>query len=351
MIVATTLSGSAYGISNDNGEVIWSLYLGEESTPFRDQLMNPKIPLYIMRSTNYFQYPSQAAIVCNVQDSRKSKIVFFNPITGSMVNAIQMDDLKRVEMMPFANAEMLHPLLIVRADDKLEFHPSIEADYTPPYPIHLMFLEKQSLLRGVQVDFQKRVLIENWKSDLGFTSPAEKIVKVAAKSNSQKVHSQGKVLGENSALQIRQSQPGCFGCSRRGALLAYRFPAGFCLWSSGESFPPRHPRSHSPVNLVHCENWLVYTYWNVKARRTELGVVELYEGLEQTNSKNFNSYTTLKHPLTVFAQSYIFSQGVAAMAVSETEQGLTTRSVIIAMPFGGVLEMSRRLIDARRPWN
>jgi hypothetical protein len=78
-------------------------------------------------------------------------------------------------------------------------------------------------------------------------------------------------------------------------------------------------------------------------------VIELYEGLEQTNSKHFNSYTTLKNSLTVHAQSYIFPQGVSAMAVSETEQGLTTRSVIIAMPFGGVLEVSRRFVDARRP--
>jgi ER membrane protein complex subunit 1 len=31
------------------------------------------------------------------------------------------------------------------------------------------------------------------------------------------------------------------------------------------------------------------------------------------------------------------------------EQGLTSRSVLIAVPFGGVLEMSRRLLDARRP--
>lgn len=31
------------------------------------------------------------------------------------------------------------------------------------------------------------------------------------------------------------------------------------------------------------------------------------------------------------------------------EQGLSTRSLIVAMPFGGVLEISRRFVDARRP--
>lgn len=30
------------------------------------------------------------------------------------------------------------------------------------------------------------------------------------------------------------------------------------------------------------------------------------------------------------------------------EQGLTTRSLLIALPFGGLLEVSKRFVDARR---
>jgi hypothetical protein len=35
--------------------------------------------------------------------------------------------------------------------------------------------------------------------------------------------------------------------------------------------------------------------------------------------------------------------------LSILEQGLTTRSIVVAMPFGGLLEVSKRLLDARRP--
>lgn len=31
-----------------------------------------------------------------------------------------------------------------------------------------------------------------------------------------------------------------------------------------------HRRVRGPVNIVHSENWLVYTYYNDKVRRTEL---------------------------------------------------------------------------------
>lgn len=52
-------------------------------------------------------------------------------------------------------------------------------------------------------------------------------------------------------------------------------------------------------------------------------------------------------PVQTIQYSYqIFPQ---FLSVSIAEQGLTTRSLIIAMPFGGVLEISRRFIDARRP--
>lgn len=95
-----------------------------------------------------------------------------------------------------------------------------------------------------------------------------------------------------------------------------------------------------------------------------MGVIELYEGLDQTNAKYLNSFTSLRHPLKVISNAFVFPQGINAIAASETglfnwlemldnvyhlEQGLTTRSILIAMPFGGLLEVSKRLLDARRP--
>lgn len=59
--------GSVYGLSNDNGDVLWSLNLGNNVVPFRDQLGQPKMPLFIQRSTTYYQYPSQAAVVFNTK--------------------------------------------------------------------------------------------------------------------------------------------------------------------------------------------------------------------------------------------------------------------------------------------
>ena len=111
----------------------------------------------------------------------------------------------------------------------------------------------------------------------------------------------------------------------------------------------RHPKVNGPFHIVHCENWIVYTYWNEKSRRTEMGVIELFEGKDQTNTNNFNSFTTTKDNLEVISKSFVFSQGITAMTTSETEMGLTFRSLLISMPFGGILELPRRIVDSRRP--
>uniref|UniRef100_A0A9J2Q256 ER membrane protein complex subunit 1 n=1 Tax=Ascaris lumbricoides TaxID=6252 RepID=A0A9J2Q256_ASCLU len=114
--------------------------------------------------------------------------------------------------------------------------------------------------------------------------------------------------------------------------------------------PTLPPVVAGPVHLVQCENWLTYSYWNEKNRRMEIAVIELYEGSEQTDELRFNSLTpTLPPVVHAISRAYIFPQGISALGVTETEQGLSTRSLLVAMPFGGIYGISKRIIDARRP--
>lgn len=45
-----------------------------------------------------------------------------------------------------------------------------------------------------------------------------------------------------------------------------------------------HKRAKGPVHVVHSENWIVYSYFNEKSRRTEIATLELYEGSTQSNT-------------------------------------------------------------------
>ena len=48
-------------------------------------------------------------------------------------------------------------------------------------------------------------------------------------------------------------------------------------------YQARHRSAKGPLHMVLSENWLVYLYYNLKARRTEISVVEMFEGFEEKN--------------------------------------------------------------------
>ena len=72
-------------------------------------------------------------------------------------------------------------------------------------------------------------------------------------------------------------------------------------------FSVTHKRVTGPYHDVHSENWAVYTYYNEKLRRAELGSLELFEGKTQTNSTVFSSLHNNVSPL-VERQSYILGK-------------------------------------------
>lgn len=55
-------------------------------------------------------------------------------------------------------------------------------------------------------------------------------------------------------------------------------------------FSIMHKRVRGPVHVVHSENWIVYSYFNEKSRRTEIASLELYEGKIQSNTTGNITY-------------------------------------------------------------
>lgn len=45
-----------------------------------------------------------------------------------------------------------------------------------------------------------------------------------------------------------------------------------------------HKRTMEPIHVVHSENWVIYSYFSEKTRRTEITSFDLYEGKTQSNT-------------------------------------------------------------------
>ena len=141
-----------------------------------------------------------------------------------------------------------------------------------------------------------------------------------------------------------------------------------------------HKNAAAPTAVVRSENWVFYSYWNTKARRTELASMALYEGAVSKYSLNpwsafakddraggrsaavatasqaarqddpltFSSFEAEADPI-VLSRSFIFPKAIRTLAVTQSKRGITNKNILIGMLAGQVLSLDRRFMDPRRP--
>lgn len=112
-------------------------------------------------------------------------------------------------------------------------------------------------------------------------------------------------------------------------------------------FSVSHRRVQPPYHLVMAENWVVYSYYNAKYRRTEMGSLELFEGPTQLNSTAFSAFTAPQPH--VDRQAYIYPAHITAMKDTFSEKGMTAKHVLIGLSNGWIQELPRVFLDPRRP--
>lgn len=112
------------------------------------------------------------------------------------------------------------------------------------------------------------------------------------------------------------------------------------------------------------ENWVCYAYWNTKAKRTELGVLSLYEGMVGAYDLNpfkkplmpqtpgykgafFSSFSA--KPPVVMQRTFILPKAVRSLSATVTAQGISTKNLLLVLESGQVMMVPRRMIDPRRP--
>lgn len=132
-----------------------------------------------------------------------------------------------------------------------------------------------------------------WQLNLSGADKSQHIVRVATKNHIEHVHSQGRVFNDRSVL-YKYINPNLVAVATIGPdaihkcicfqytpnvyfELSYIFflldilhvhlidvVAGSIVYSMA------HRRVREPLHIVHSENWLVYSYYNDKVRRTEI---------------------------------------------------------------------------------
>lgn len=111
------------------------------------------------------------------------------------------------------------------------------------------------------------------------------------------------------------------------------------------------------VPVVISENWVVYTYFNQRTRRTDVGVLTLHEGMIDKNG--ITAFSAPEQELTfsslesakpiVLSKTYGLAKPVTALGVTTTKAGISSKQFMFATKNDQVVSMDRRMLDPRRP--
>lgn len=112
-------------------------------------------------------------------------------------------------------------------------------------------------------------------------------------------------------------------------------------------------------SIVISENWVYYTFANERTRRSELGVLSLYEGMIDSKgltafsspeqSETFSSLDARDSKPVVLAKSFSLKTPVTALGVTSTREGISARKLVLAGTDGRIVAVDRKMIEPRRP--
>ncbi|XP_043801911.1 ER membrane protein complex subunit 1 isoform X1 [Apis laboriosa] len=355
MIVLVTSAGKLYGIETRKGEIIWQLRV-PSIRGFSKR--SDAIILYVQRGSRHFPYPPQCALLAEDKKTGEGIIYTFNPITGQPLDGLIKLGyrIKQSMLLHVTTDDFLRGILIFDMRDKAHVYPegatAIAASLAKNTYI---FTANQAtgILSGYSLSYSTaQELISHKVWELLLSPKNQRITHVVSKNPIERVHSQGRVLSDRSVL-YKYINPNLVAVVTEGAGHTHKNTLNLYLLdavSGAMIFSIMHKRVRGPVHVVHSENWIVYSYFNEKSRRTEIASLELYEGKIQSNTTVFSSLATTKLPI-VERQAFIFPAAIESMRETITEKGITSKHIIVALANGGILELPWMMVDPRRPIN
>lgn len=266
IIVTVTESGNVFGIDNMSGKFHWKKNLRELNSSG-----DSKVKLIALRTARHFPHPIQYALVGKERQNGFGFVYQFNPITGAEV-ARQVLNYRIKQMTVLAESEgstYLRPLLLL--DDHNKAHVLPQEFASAATGIFLFTATEQGALNGYFVE-EKLNVVPIWELDVGGADRSQKVISVAGKHPHEHVHSQGRVLNGRSVL-YKYINPNLVAVTTAGPHSIHKNVLNVHLVdvvSGSIIFSMNHKRAQPPFHMVHSENWIAYTYYNEKVRRTEI---------------------------------------------------------------------------------
>ncbi|KAL4788717.1 hypothetical protein BJX76DRAFT_344816 [Aspergillus varians] len=190
-------------------------------------------------------------------------------------------------------------------------------------------------------------------------APGEKIIRATARPSHDPVASIGKVLGDRSVL-YKYLTPNAALVTAVGKSSATIYLLDAVTGKILHTSTHKGVDTAQPIASTISENWFAYSFYAEgpepsDPRGYQLVISELYESPIPNDrgplgsASNYSSFTDLPLP-HVISQSFMISEPIAHMAVTQTRQGITTRQLLATLPeSNSIIGIPRPVLDPRRP--
>ncbi|KAL2820469.1 hypothetical protein BDW59DRAFT_181474 [Aspergillus cavernicola] len=187
----------------------------------------------------------------------------------------------------------------------------------------------------------------------------EKIICATARPSHDPVASIGKVLGNRSVL-YKYLTPNAALITAVGETSATFYLLDAVTGRVLHTSTHKGVDTAQPIASTMSENWFAYSFYGEgsdpsDARGYQLVISEMYESPIANDrgplgaASNYSALTDLPLP-HVISQSFIISEPISHMAVTQTRQGITTSQLLATLPeSNAIIGIPRPILDPRRP--
>lgn len=388
LLIVLTRAGKLFALHTGDGRVVWSSLL--QSLRQSDQCVHPTgLKLHQWQIPHHHALDNNPSVLvvgrCGLSLTSPSALSIVDAYTGKEVqNMGPAHSTVQVMSLPFSDSSEQQLHLLIDADKRAHLYPrtseAAEIFKRESENVYWYAVEAgDGILRGYGVKsscnldvpdefcFETRNL---WS--IVFPSESEKIISTVTRKANEVVHTQAKVIAEEDVMYkyisknmlfvatVSPKASGPIGSATpdEAVLVVYLVDTvtGRILHRM------THLGSQGPVHAVLSENWVVYHYFNLRAHRYEMSVIEIYDQSRAEN-KDVLKLIVGKHNLTTpvssysrpevttKSQSYFFTHSVKAISVTSTAKGITSKHLLIGTIGDQVLALDKRFVDPRRSPN
>ncbi|KMT18010.1 hypothetical protein BVRB_2g032040 [Beta vulgaris subsp. vulgaris] len=385
LLIVLSKAGKVYALHTGDGHVVWSVFL--PNLRKSETCENPvALNLYQWQVPHHHAMDENPAVLvvgrCGNQIDSPGILSIVDTYLGKELNSLGLThSIVDVMALPFADSTEKRLHLIVDAVNNVHLYPK-----TPEAAA--IFQRELSNVYWYSVDAENNLLRghtikSNCMSELAdefcfssrdlwsiiLPSDSEKIIATAARKASEVVHTQAKVMADRNVMYKYISKNLLFVATvapkAAGEIGSVTPDESWLVCYLIDMVTGRilhrvmHHGSQGPVRAVFSENWVVYHYFNLRANRYEMSVIEIYDQ-SRADNKNIWKLIIGKHNLTLpvssysrpeimtKSQTYFFTHSVKTISVTLTAKGITSKQLLIGTIGDQVLALDKRFLDPRR---